>query len=608
MKNKKKRPSKKKRLTHPGRARRAGHVTLSLCMIVKNEAHNIAECIRSIKPVIDEIIVVDTGSTDNTGEIVKGLGARVFDFPWCDDFSAARNESIRHATGDYIIWLDADDRVDPAEVDKIRQLKAMLPKQKNRAYYTVVSSEFPLEGGHTVFHQLRIFPNIPGVVFEGRIHEQVFQNLKRVGVEYVQTDIIIRHTGYHDAEAVARKSARNLRIIQDELKRDPDNPILHFNAARTLAGINMREDAIRHMQQVMENPKIKDNQRGVYLEAALLMGTYYSALCRHDQANSVFSALSQEFPENGLLHYCLGGTLFRRGDYAGAEEKLQKSLLFPIKVGLFPLNLDNIRFDQLCLLGQCYLKMGRIDLAREMFLKTIDSYPGHYKGLEALGLLSLGNNNYEAAVEYYERAIKAGGGSDCNYANLGLAYRKLARFAEAERAFLKALEINPQRVETLANLGHLYLKKKEYEKALDCLARARRLAPELTDVRLALSEIYFRFHDLENLVQECDALLMGLGLPRNITLNSFGDLALLYEKTGDVLSDKGCGALPLMAYQVSFLIYPLPKVLKKIIPLASTSGQLDASMESVKESLGRYAEDREVMESMREFIESLSTL
>lgn len=607
MTNKKNRLSKKKRHTQQGRALRMGHVTLSLCMILKNEAHNIAECIHSIRPVIDEIIVVDTGSTDNTREIAKGLGARVFDFPWCDDFSAARNESIRHATGDYIIWLDADDRVDPAEVDKIRQLKAILPRQKNKAYSTVVRSESPLDG-NMLFHQMRIFPNIPGAVFEGQIHEQIFQNLKKVGVGYVQTDIMIRHTGYHDAETVARKSARNLRIIQDELKNDPDNPILHFNAARTLAGINKREEAIAHMQQVMENPEIRDHQRGVYLEAALLMGTYYSALGRHDQAGPLFSTLSQEFPENGLLHYCLGETLFRRGDYAEAKEKLQKSLFFPIKVGLFPLNLDKIRFDQLYLLGQCYLKMGKIDLAREMFLKASDGCPGHYKGLETLGLLSLANNDYEGAVEYYERAVQAGGGSDGNYANLGLAYRKLGRCGEAERAFLKALEINPQRVETLANLGHLYLRKKEYEKALDCLTRAQRLAPELADVRLALSEIYFRFHDLENLVQQCDVLLKGLGLPRKITLQSYGDLALLYEKTGDVLSDKGRGDLSLMAYQVSFLIYASAEVLKKIIPLGSASGQLEASMESIKESLGRYAEDPAVMESMREFIGSRSTL
>jgi glycosyltransferase involved in cell wall biosynthesis len=79
-------------------------------MIVKNEAENLAPCINPLKPVVDEIIVVDTGSTDNTKEIAEQLGAKVCDFPWCDDFSTARNESIRHATGDYIQTIGSMNR------------------------------------------------------------------------------------------------------------------------------------------------------------------------------------------------------------------------------------------------------------------------------------------------------------------------------------------------------------------------------------------------------------------------------------------------------------------------------------------------------------------
>src|SRR5271157_4332283 len=139
-------------------------------MIVKNEAQNLAPCINSVKEVVDEIIVVDTGSADHTKEVAKHLGAKVFDFPWRDDFSAARNESIRHATGDYILWLDADDRMDPSEVDKLRVLKRMLDPRKNKAYCLVLNSQSPIDG-ETLFHHMRIFPNIPGAAFEGRVHE-----------------------------------------------------------------------------------------------------------------------------------------------------------------------------------------------------------------------------------------------------------------------------------------------------------------------------------------------------------------------------------------------------------------------------------------------------
>ena len=157
---------KKRNKSVKRRQEKRKRISLSLCMIVKDEAENIRACIRSIKRAVDEILIVDTGSTDSTQEIAGALGAKVFQFPWCDDFAAARNESIRHATGDYIIWLDADDRVDPSELTKIRLLKQILPKKKSKAFFVVVNSQSPVDG-ESLFRQLRIFPNIPGAIFEG---------------------------------------------------------------------------------------------------------------------------------------------------------------------------------------------------------------------------------------------------------------------------------------------------------------------------------------------------------------------------------------------------------------------------------------------------------
>ncbi len=93
-------------------------------LIVKNEAHNLRACIASFADLADEIIVVDTGSTDDTVAIARKLGAKVFHFPWIDDFAAARNESLRHATGDWIFWMDADDRLDDVNRERLRRLLA----------------------------------------------------------------------------------------------------------------------------------------------------------------------------------------------------------------------------------------------------------------------------------------------------------------------------------------------------------------------------------------------------------------------------------------------------------------------------------------------------
>ena len=98
---------------------------VSLCMIVRNEERNLPSCLAGVAELVDEIIVVDTGSTDGTKEQAAKWDAKVFDFPWVDDFSAARNESLRHATGDWILWLDADDRLDAINCRRLREVLAM---------------------------------------------------------------------------------------------------------------------------------------------------------------------------------------------------------------------------------------------------------------------------------------------------------------------------------------------------------------------------------------------------------------------------------------------------------------------------------------------------
>lgn len=91
-------------------------------MIVRNEEQTLGPCLASVRDLADEIVIVDTGSTDRTRELARAAGARVFDFPWVDDFAAARNESLRHATGSWILWLDADDRLDERNHRQCREL------------------------------------------------------------------------------------------------------------------------------------------------------------------------------------------------------------------------------------------------------------------------------------------------------------------------------------------------------------------------------------------------------------------------------------------------------------------------------------------------------
>ena len=578
-------------------------MTLSLCMIVKNEAGNIERCIAPIAPVLDEVIVVDTGSTDNTKEIAERLGAKVFDFLWRDDFSSARNESVRHASGDYIIWLDADDRVNPDEVKKIKQLKMMLPREKNRAFNVVVKSES--FDGSTLFHQLRIFPNINEAVFEGRVHEQIFQNLKRAGIELVQTDIIVRHTGYCDASTVLMKAERNLDIILEELKRSPDNLMFHFNAARSLAGMNQQQKAIEHMRKVMDNRKIREETPQIYLEAGILMGRYYLEMGEAGLAESILRDLSHQFSEHGLLYSYLGESLFVEEKYHEAIKMLKRATEYPLEVNFFPLNLDEIRFHQHFLLGRAYGEIGRDDPAGKMFLKSLDFHTKEHMSFQELGVLGLKNCQYEDAAQYFEEAVEKGGDSDKNYANLGLAYWKMNRSDKAKTCFLKALEMNPERLEALTNLGHIYMSAKDYEKAMGCFVKAKAITPDLPDIRLALSSIYFEFREIELMVAECDNLLNVLGLPRDIMVNGFEDLAHFYCIIGNNLAGQGHRDFSLMAYQLSLKIFPTAEALQKIVTEATAPGLFAASLEEIREILAQHKDNHSMLESVGKALEEI---
>src|SRR3972149_5420178 len=146
--------------------------SVSLCMIVKNEETYLADSLKSAKPFVDEIIVVDTGSTDSTVEIAQAFGAKVVHFPWRDDFAAARNESLRHATGDWVLVMDADERLTQGSGELIEGLS----RAPADIVGYIVKLLWPKEGDGGMVRLgwlTRLFRNWIGVEYRGIIHEEV---------------------------------------------------------------------------------------------------------------------------------------------------------------------------------------------------------------------------------------------------------------------------------------------------------------------------------------------------------------------------------------------------------------------------------------------------
>jgi glycosyltransferase involved in cell wall biosynthesis len=203
----------------------------SLTMIVKNEESNLPSCLTSVDGLFDEIVIVDTGSTDRTIEIARSFGARVFDFPWVDDFAAARNAALARATGDFALWLDADDVVEPAEAGKVRSLLADLGNRADAGYVVRCACDPSPDGtgGDTVVDHIRLFPIREGLRWTYRVHEQILPALNRFKIPVEWTDIVVRHTGYVDQALRGRKLDRDARILRAELQERPDDPFILFN-------------------------------------------------------------------------------------------------------------------------------------------------------------------------------------------------------------------------------------------------------------------------------------------------------------------------------------------------------------------------------------------
>jgi glycosyltransferase involved in cell wall biosynthesis len=219
---------------------------ISLCMIVKNEEKYLSGCLDSVQGIADEIIIVDTGSTDETIAIAERYGAIVIRSEWEHDFAKARNRGVERASGEWILFLDADEQLDEATKPQLLEyvrhadLSALLLQIRNQ-----IGPEN--DQGSTIHPVLRMFRNDFGHRFEGRIHEQIsFSILRRnPSARFHLTDVIIHHYGYR-TQVVAEKNKlqRNMELLELALAEEPDNTFHRYNIGVEYLRNNRAADAL----------------------------------------------------------------------------------------------------------------------------------------------------------------------------------------------------------------------------------------------------------------------------------------------------------------------------------------------------------------------------
>jgi len=225
---------------------------LSLVMIVKDEQDMLGPCLDSVKDVVDEMIIVDTGSTDDTVKIAESYGAKIIDFPWTGSFAEARNVSLDHATGDWVLHLDADERIVPDDAARIRPLLARTYREGFQLVETNYTGESE-NAGVVTHNALRIWRHRPEYRFTGAIHEQKTDNMPIwLAERFELTPIRMLHFGYLKEVINSRdKSKRNLDLLLAEERENP-SAFNQFNIGTEYLQLNDPASARTHLDRAWE--------------------------------------------------------------------------------------------------------------------------------------------------------------------------------------------------------------------------------------------------------------------------------------------------------------------------------------------------------------------
>ena len=315
---------------------------LSLCMIVRNESENLVRCLQSIKPFVDEMIVVDTGSVDNTISIAEQFGAEIHKFVWLEDFSAARNTALDAAKGKWILVLDADEEFMPGTVTP-EMLKTFLQTCEVDGIELMVRNRMPADDimKYQDFYLTRLFRNKPDYRYRGIIHEQIRPSIEANGGKIGRLeDLHILHHGYAQQTVQGSRSRlhRNMALLELSLIDNPNDAYLHYHLGNSFKDMGNFEKASEHLYKALENiDQLTENIReNLFVKLAQL------ALAKDDMQNA--AELTRQCleinPQNLIGLYVGSLALIYSGDFSGALEGFSAILAHP---NINPEELSKIR-------------------------------------------------------------------------------------------------------------------------------------------------------------------------------------------------------------------------------------------------------------------------
>lgn len=491
---------------------------ISLCMMVKNEEECLGRCLESVYRFVDEIIIIDTGSTDRTVEIAESYGAKIHYHTWENDFSKHRNQSISYATGDWIFQLDADEELFIEDGPLLREIAV----RKDVDYCNCRFHDMEKDGlVHGIYYLIRLYRNGLGMSYERKVHNQLV--VKGNGIF---APVRIRHYGYDlSKKKMEEKHLRTTMLLEEMLKDDPDDVYSRHQLALSYAMHREFDKSVKHGDIALE--------------------TRHRRMLRNEYFITTFYVVAQGY--------------FNLGNLDEAEGICLEALEF------FPYHLDACH-----ILAAVYFKTHRLDLClaiSERYLKIRqeieknpsiigNSYCHSYSKREdiyfGLACIYYLRNEYDKADHFFEKSFTYSDKKIFKARNIAQFYLSQKMEQRAVEWLKRLLEI-PIGLDELSDVirdcHYLYLKMcssllrdQDLELALQCLERAEdkylnsnhKLEKEILSVKLS----WFR-GDLDRLVSSMEDVIVCLRVHTLKAVDSLEDLGqIMYDVATELCARK----------------------------------------------------------------------
>ena len=478
---------------------------LTLSMIVKNEEQNLPNCLNSVKDIADEIVIVDTGSFDSSKEIAKKFNAKIYDFEWVNDFSSARNFALSKSSGEWILYLDADEWL---EEKSRNELLRIIQSDKKSAVKCTVNSFDDFNNSPVSMRYTRLFTNDPAVKFEGKVHEQIDRSLQILNYENIESNIIINHSGYNvPKEQLREKAIRNLAMLFEEYA-ETENPYYAYQIANSYVIIGEREIAEEYYKTALTNNSLEHEYKIIALTN--LAGNELEKLNFVEAKNYIEQGVLLN-PSDPNFYFTAAQVYAKLDDYKITLDYLKRSYYFnnpPASETEFKLLNASIDQYKIIYLGvDISLKLGSRDLFKE-FCSLLDkenktsgrvgevieseilefltnssklspdkagqiNFYFNQRSIDTYLNILQSNSDLGAVIELLEPVLKRFETNSNYLMAIGNCYVGLEKYNKAEKFLINALNIDISNPAVYLFLTSLYLKTDKYSSILPLIKKAK---------------------------------------------------------------------------------------------------------------------------------------